>query len=210
MAHERDHDDKRHRSPDESDHDTEPFHASSHSTIFDNVTPEFWERLIAFARKRRSRHGARANKLPEPKELLAEAVVRVMSGDRHYDGTTDLFSFLCSVINSLLWHETTRAANSHAHMTIAADGDEPGTGAISERYFGVIDDAVEKFLMRDSLEHLTERLEPDLQAYIHIRLNGGYDTEEERAAAMQTTVEDLRNRIRRIRRKAKALGLLDD
>lgn len=210
MAHERDHDDERHRSPDDSDHDTEPFHASSEATIFDNVTPEFWRKLIAFALRRRSRHGARANKFPEPKELLAEAVLRVMSGDRHYDGTTDLYSFMCSVINSLLSHENTRAANSHAHMTITADDDQPGIGAISERSIGVLDDGVARFLMRDSIRHFAEQLEPDLQAYITTRLDGGYDTEEERAAAMGTTVEDLRNRIRRIRRKAKALGLLDD
>jgi DNA-directed RNA polymerase specialized sigma24 family protein len=199
----RDHDDS--DRDDESDHGSRP--VQNPTTLFDNLPHDFWKRLMAFARRRRARHGLRANRLLSPEELVSEAVVRVLSGDRHYDESKPLFEFMCSVVDSLLSHSATSAVNRHTHLTLDnQDGDESCKGVINEEHVQSANDFESRLMTRDLVERLMKTLDPKAKQYLAIRLDERYTTDAERAVALNTTVDDINNRIRRIKRRVKLLN----
>ncbi|HET8797290.1 MAG TPA: hypothetical protein VFO89_06375 [Thermoanaerobaculia bacterium] len=190
----------------ESDHHDEL--RPDQSTLFENQTDEFWERLLAFAERRRQRHGNRAARLESANGLLNEAVTRVLSGTRLYDGR-DPFDFMCSVIDSVLSHDATRAGNRHPHLAIARQRDDDRDSSVFDVERRPLPQSGDEFetriLRRERIERFASELAPDLQEYVRVYLDDRYTTDEERAAVIGTTVEDLRNRMRRLKRRAKEL-----
>ena len=162
-------------------------------------------RLIAYGRWRHSRHGAAAARYDlQPADCAQEAVKLFLDGTRMFEGGTEseLFRFLCSVIDSLISHDGAKTRRRGKQLWIRWDGsDEPAADAVNESELAVTDGSFALLLLRDDLQHFLNFLEPDLAAYVRLRMKHPQLTAMERAAVLGTAVEDIWNIDRRLKRR---------
>jgi len=160
-------------------------------------------RWLGYARARLWRHGPGAGRYElQAGDCVQEAIRLTLEGRRHFESGTagDFFGFICSVIDSLISHD---AAKTYRHGMLTAIGteDEPVLGQLNEARLVSSDDSERELLFRDDLEHFLESLETDLATYAKLRAEGLYSTAEQYAAALNTTVSEIRNMDRRLRRR---------
>lgn len=170
------------------------------------ITGKTWslvtKRLLGFAEVRLHRHGPYARRYTNRAEdYVQEAVVRLMDGTRHVSAgdENDLYRGLCSIVDSLISHDAEKANRRGTHMLIT--NDEASRDEVVEEHLSSGEDFETQIIMRNEFEHFMASLEPDLEQYVRLRAAGEYETAEEYAAALGTTVTQIRNMDRRLRRR---------
>lgn len=164
---------------------------------------EYARRWTAYARSRQCRHGQRAARfLSQPGDYVQEAIRLTLEGRRHFEnGTVDeFFAFICSVIDSLISHEASREKR-HFCVALVSDTDEPAMGEVYESNLAATGSSEEKLLFLNDLEKFLTILESDLATYARLRAVDAYSTAEEYAIALNTSVSEIRNMDRRLRRR---------
>jgi DNA-directed RNA polymerase specialized sigma24 family protein len=170
------------------------------------ITDKTWsvvtKKLLGFAEIRLQRHGSYASRYTNrAADYVQEAVVRLMDGTRHVSAgdENDLYHGLCSIVDSLISHDAEKANRRGVHMMIT--NDEASHDEVVEEHLSSGEDFETQVLMRNELEHFIASLEPDLEEYVRLRAGGQFETAEEYAAELGTTVAHIRNMDRRLRRR---------
>jgi hypothetical protein len=161
-----------------------------------------WEdltrRLVAYAHWRLVRYGGAARFYDEPGDYVQEAVRLFLSGRRQYDPKLSLFVFFCGVLNSLISHDSDRVRRERGAQY---DGVAPTDEDDLDEQLPSGHDFEADFLSRDELQRFIATLETDLAAYANKRAEGTWSTAEEFAVALGTTIDQIRNMDRRLRRR---------
>ncbi|MEA2328430.1 MAG: hypothetical protein QOE68_3389 [Thermoanaerobaculia bacterium] len=161
------------------------------------------KRLTAHTHFRLARHGSLANRyLNRAEDYVQEAVIRLMDGTRQLaDGSEKhLFWFLCGVIDSLVSHDAEKARRRGIQLLITTE-DNNLPDEVEEEHLSSSEDFERRIILRNELAHFMASLEPDLEQYVRLRAAGKYETAEEYAMALNTTVSDIRNMDRRLKRR---------
>lgn len=161
------------------------------------------KRLLAYARYRLSRHGSFASRYTNRAEdYVQEAAIRLMEGTRQFEEGTrqNLFHFLCGVIDSLVSHDAEKAGRLHLQTLVCGEYTS-SPNEIEEEHLSSDEDFEDRIIARNELERFMASLEPDLQEYVRLRAAGNLKTAEDFATTLRTTVSDIRNRDRRLRRR---------
>jgi hypothetical protein len=161
-------------------------------------------RLIGYARWRQSRHGALVARCAlQPTDCAQEAVKLWLDGTRTFERGTEreLFSFFCSVIDSLISHDLEKTFRRGSQVSIRKDGgDDAGAGEIAEGRIRSKDDFEHKLVFREELKGFLRSLGPELARYARFRVNELDFSAEQRAMALGISVADIRNLDRRLKR----------
>jgi hypothetical protein len=194
------------------------FYSPTSSSPFAPLEPELpllelleridWEeitvRLIGYARFRLSRHGSAAARYAlQPEDCVQESIRRLLDETRNFDRGTesDLFRVISGIIDSLISHEGEKSRRRGRHFSIRSDGQE--SLAPDEIREGVLDDPrdpVVELEVRDDLKRFVASLDSELAFYYQFRADAPDLSAEERAPALGTTVQDIRNKDRRLKR----------
>lgn len=165
-----------------------------------------WEpmtkRLLAFAATRLSRHGSYAFRYANRAEdYVQDAVARYLEGTRHSvaKDEQELYFFLCGVISSLINHDAEKAGRRGVHTPITVD--DPESGEPQEIPLPSGENFETDIIAKEELEHFLASLDPDLEQYVRLRAADAGDTAEDYASALGTTVAEIRNMDRRLRRR---------
>jgi hypothetical protein len=164
----------------------------------------FVRRWLGYARARLWRHGSAAGRYElQAGDCVQEAIRLTIEGRRRFDSGTEraFFSFICDVIDSLISHDAEKTKRHPTIRTVSSDSDEPQFGELNEGYLAAPDDTEREFLFRDALDRFLASLESDLAAYARMRAEEVFSTAEEYAYALNTSVNEVRNMDRRLRRR---------
>lgn len=184
-----------------------PHHPSSEFSklLAETDWADLTKRLLLYARYRFSRHGSASGRYGnKPDDYVQEAVAAFLAGRRQFSlshGKT-LFEFLCGVIDSLLSHDAEKAERRGPQLFIGNDASgEAAPDEYQEDRLASDVNFEQDIIVKEELEHFVRLLDPDLQAYVRLRAEGIYSTAEECAATLCTTVGDIRNMDRKLRRR---------
>jgi DNA-directed RNA polymerase specialized sigma24 family protein len=163
------------------------------------------KRLLAYSRFRLFRHGTLAGRYcNKAEDYVQEAVMLFMDGTRRFpcgSGKT-LFGFLCSVVDSLISHDGEKTLRRGREMFLGGDqGEDAERDEYTEEHLSANDDFEERIIADDELERFLASLAPDLVQYVRLRASMQLMTAEECAEALGTTVSEIRNMDKRLRRR---------
>jgi len=177
--------------------------------IVNLVDEENWtiltKRLIAYTHMRLARYGAYAGRYTNRAEDYAqEAIVRLMEGTRQFasEKPKDLFRFLCGVVDSLVSHDAEKAKRRGIQLVISNEHGEEA-GEVDEEHLSSGEDLENRIIVKNELERFMASLDPALEQYVRLRAAGALRTTRAYAEALNTTVEDVRNMDKRLRRRRK-------
>jgi hypothetical protein len=161
-------------------------------------------KLLAYASFRISRFGGAAYLRQKIEDYVQEAVKLMLDGTRHFEFNEQaLFAFLCGVVDSLVSHDAEKARRRGTHLSIiAAPSNDDAKGETYEDRIASAADIEGDVVLRDQLDTFVTSL-PDgrIRTYTRMRASESCATAEEYASAMNTTVEEVRNMDRRLRRR---------
>jgi DNA-directed RNA polymerase specialized sigma24 family protein len=163
------------------------------------------KRLLVYTRYRLARHGSAANRYgSNAEDYVQEAVALLFEGKRHFVPAPDrsLFRFLCGVVDSIINHSGEKARRRGTQLFIGNEAGEDGVpGGLDEEHLASDDDFEEQIIARDELERFMESLEPDLERYVRLLAADQSVSAEEHALSLGTSVSEIRNMDRRLRRR---------
>jgi DNA-directed RNA polymerase specialized sigma24 family protein/DnaJ-domain-containing protein 1 len=165
---------------------------------WENVVP----RLLVYAHQRLVRHGRAAYGYgSQASDYVQEAVRRFIDQSRNFPRgeRTSVVAFLCSVIDSLISHEAERNWRRGPHLVVGVTAADE----ISEELLPSGADFTDELLARNELERFVATLDPDLARYAQALANHQDATAEELAGILRTSVEDVRNLAKRLKRRRK-------
>lgn len=137
-------------------------------------------------------------------EYVQEAAKLILEGQRQFDPERQtLFQCLAGVIDSLISHDIEKVVRRGYHFSLVQGPDDDLLpGEISEEQLAGLDDFENEVLLRDQRDKFIASIDDEeLRRYAQMRADGAYDNAEEFAKALQTTVENIRNMDRRLRRR---------
>jgi DNA-directed RNA polymerase specialized sigma24 family protein len=178
-------------------------------SVFDFLQNTDWadyaRRLVLYAGYRLSRHGTLAARYTNGAEdYTQEAIAAFISGDRRFVPAENvtLFSFLCGTVNSLISHDAEKATRRGTQVSLTSNvRGETAANEINEEQLPTGDNFEQQVMAREELERFKESLDRDLQEYVSLRAADEGGSAEEWAKILGTTVSDVRNMDRRLRRR---------
>lgn len=165
----------------------------------------FVRRWLAYSRHRLSRHRFAATRYEhEAGDCVQDAIRLVLEGRRHFEyGTeSEFFTYICDVIDSLINHDADKTRRRGAAVAITNEAFHEETGSqLNEARVASGEDLEHDFLFRDDLARFLASLESDLAAYARLRAENDDLQTADYASVLGTTVEEIRNMDRRLRRR---------
>jgi len=167
-----------------------------------------WEmmtkKLLLYGRYRVTRFGGAASLRQNIQDYVHDAVRLLFDGTRQFDGDDEeLFGFLCGVIDSLISHDMEKSRRRGRHLSLAwSRGDDETQEEIREDQLPSADDVESDVTLRDRFMAFLASIEDkQLARYALVRAGDDGSSAEQYASALNTTVEDVRNMDRRLRRR---------
>jgi DNA-directed RNA polymerase specialized sigma24 family protein len=145
------------------------------------------------------RHGPNATRYGwTPRDYVQEAIVRMLDGQRRYPAGTGLplSTFINGIIDSLISHTGDRLEHSKEH--VAANGEE-GPGQLQQPDRG--DSPEETIIARNKLDRFAATLEPQLRRLVEVLATDPRATAKECAKALGTSVADVLNMKKVLKRR---------
>lgn len=165
----------------------------------------FVRRWINFAQSRLSRHRSSAARYEhDPGDCVQDAIRLVLEGRRHFESGTqsEFFHYICDVIKSLISHDGEKTKRHGIAVSIASDApEEEPTAQLNEARVASDQNVEYEVVFRDDLTRFLASLEPELARYAHLRAEHDDLQAIDFAAVLGTTVEEIRNMDRRLRRR---------
>jgi len=167
---------------------------------WDVMTPK----LLAYASYRIARFGGGAAIRQKISDYVQEAIKLLFEGTRRFEGDEEaLFRFLCGVVDSLISHDMDKTRRRGKHLSLAhSRSDDAAQDEIYADLLTSPDDPEEDLVLRNRFGAFLSSLENrGLRRYALQRAADDGATSEELADALSTSVEDIRNMDRRLRRR---------
>lgn len=169
----------------------------------------FTKKLLAYTRYSVMTYGGAVFLRERISDYVQESIRLVLDGTRRVEANDEkeFFIKLCGVIDSLVSHDLEKAVRRGLHLQLVLD--EPADDArdvIYESSLPSPDDFECDVILRNRVDRFIGKLEGhELQAYARMRANDLHGSAEEYAIALHTTVENVRNMDRRLRRRKNEL-----
>jgi RNA polymerase sigma factor (sigma-70 family) len=161
-------------------------------------------KLLAYGSYRVTKFGGAPSLRQTIQDYVQEAIERLFDGTRQFQGDEEaLFRFLCGVVDSLMSHDLEKARRRGKHLSLAYSRSEEETqGEIREDRLASSDDLEGDAVLRNRFDAFLSSLDDRrLKKYALMRAADDGATTEEHAEALCTSVEDVRNMDRRLRRR---------
>jgi hypothetical protein len=189
--------------------DTNTFPITGPQIDAENLKATDWndivKRLLGYARYRLSRHGTAGNRFcNKPDDYVQEAVKLYLDGVRRFSPTpeTTLFAFLCGVVDSLISHDAEKTERRGYQIALSSDDPDDAGFDFLETRLASPENFEENIVLQNEYERFLKLLDPDLREYVRLRVDEeAMPTAEEFAATLRTSVSEIRNMDRRLRRR---------
>lgn len=197
----------------EPGHDQEDDHdhgqARDEQALAERISKEDWEllskRLLNYAAYSLSRYGALARRFcSSAEDYVQRAVILVLTGKRNFPVSTTVstFGFLCGVVDSLVSHDAEKAGRRKMDLTIGSDdGEDAPADQISEDRLPSATDFEAEIVYWDGVESFARIVGPRLGAYVRLIALDEFSTAQEYADALGTTVANIRNMDKQLKRR---------
>jgi hypothetical protein len=170
------------------------------------VTTANWDdvsrRVLAYTAAKHGSDATRSGKTPA--DRLNHAVMILLERRHHFPHyrNVSLVAFLCSTIDGIVSHDAEKVRKRGTPLRIVTERIE-GVGECSEEELPAVVEEPRDVIAEKQSERFIAALEPQLQAYVRLRQAEPGWTTKQYAEMLGTSVEQIRNWDRKLRRRRK-------